>query len=320
MVSAFGSDRTVLQIVHGDYDYYYDLARAHEPVIDGFVACSKRVQERLKELLPHRVDHIFHLPYGIPIPATTRTSSRGSLRVVFVGRLDVAKGVLDIPSIDAVLKERGVRVRWSFVGQGPAGGRLRESLENAENVRWHGQVDGDEVFEILQDQDVLLLPSRAEGLPLSVVEAMAAGLVPVVSDLASGIPELVEDGRNGYRIPVGDIDGFAKALIELDADWGRLEELSSAARQHVAARFGARESVLGYERLFRKWKELYREKPRVSISRYLSRLDRPWIPNAAVKAYRFARRFLARASSAPTPAGPARRSHTQESMSDPRVP
>jgi glycosyltransferase involved in cell wall biosynthesis len=130
------------------------------------------------------------------------------------------------------------------------------------------------------------MPSRGEGLPVALLEAGAAALVPIVSDLPSGIPEVVEPGVSGYRPPVGDIGGFADAIASLDRDRRRLESMSAAVREVVAKRFNASERTVDYQRLFARWRELKRSRPAHPRLYYGSRLDHPWIPNAAVKLIR----------------------------------
>ena len=79
--------RTVIQILHGDDDYYYSLAAKHEAVIDVFVAPSKHIYQKLGDLLPNRINSIFYVPHGIPITDRLRSSQMGPLRLIFAGRL-----------------------------------------------------------------------------------------------------------------------------------------------------------------------------------------------------------------------------------------
>ena len=118
------------------------------------------------------------------------------------------------------------------------------------------------------------------------LEAGAAALVPVVSDLPSGIPEVVESGVSGYRAPVGDIGAFADAIASLDRDRQRLEVMSASVREVVANRFDAARRTIEYQRLFARWRELKRARPARTRLSYGSRLDQPWMPNAAVKLIR----------------------------------
>jgi glycosyltransferase involved in cell wall biosynthesis len=287
MLHRYDPGRMVVQIVHGDYDYYYDLAARHQAIIDVFVAYSRRVADTLRERLPLRGNDVCYLPYGIPLPDAVRTPRPGPLRVVFVGRLDTAKGVHLLPAIDAEARTCGAMLEWTLIGDGPEGARLRESWL-APEVKWSGALDHDEVLRRLPQHDVCILPSVAEGLPLALVEAMGAGLVPVVTDLASGVPEIIEGPETGFRVPSGDIAAFARALVELHRTPDLLETMSHAARRAVATRFDPRTRTAGYEALYSQWRSRRRPRPPRIPLPYGSRLDHPWLPNLAVRGIRSA--------------------------------
>jgi len=85
---------------------------------------------------------------------------------------------------------------------------------------------------------VFCLPSSAEGLPLVVLEAMAAGK-PVVAAAVGGVPELVVDGETGLLVPAGDLDALQRALTDLLADPERARRLGEAGRARVRASFSA---------------------------------------------------------------------------------
>ena len=73
-VSSLGTERAVFQILHGDFDYYYDLALKHQDVVDVFITCSRLIHEKLVKLLPDRAADIHHIPYGVPIAEKTRAA------------------------------------------------------------------------------------------------------------------------------------------------------------------------------------------------------------------------------------------------------
>jgi glycosyltransferase involved in cell wall biosynthesis len=282
-VSAGDVRRTVMMLLHGDDPYYYDLAVRHEDVVDVFICYGRVMFDTLQLRLPERAASIVYLPYGIPVPSRARTPVSGPLRLFYAGRLEHGqKGVLDLPAIDEALGARGASVSWTIAGDGPHATDLRARWNGAAHVRWLGAIGNSHVLEEAAHHDVFVLPTRGEGVPVAMIETMAAGLVPVASDIASGVREVVRPGVNGFTPPVGDIAAFADAI----ADRSRLESMSAAARAHVAAQYDVHERVRAYQQLFARHHEFRRPRPLRPRLPYGSRLDRPWLPNTAVKAIR----------------------------------
>lgn len=291
VASSHDFGRAVIYMLHGDIEYYYDLAVRHDPIVHAFIAYSRRMYDELMARLPHRADTIFHLPYGIPLPSAVRRQAGGALRAIYAGRFEQQqKGVFDLPEIDRALQAMGVTVAWTLAGTGPDEVELKRRWAFNSSVRWMGALTNSALQQVYQEQDAFVLPTRFEGFPVALVEAMAAGLVPIVSDIPSGVPEIVDAGINGERPPVADVRAFADAIARLDRDRARLEVWSAAAREVVASRFDIRDRVADYQALYARWPALYRPLGAGSHLQYGSRLDQPWIPNPVVRLVRAALR------------------------------
>jgi glycosyltransferase involved in cell wall biosynthesis len=130
----------------------------------------------------------------------------GDKKMVFLGRLDKAKGLDDIVEACRALVGQGFKFTFTCFGVGPDRQTFLSAMSEVLGDRFHygGVVIGEDKIRALSDADMLLLPSKFEGLPLALLEAMAAGCVPVVSDRGS-IASVVEDGRNGFLIQPGDL-------------------------------------------------------------------------------------------------------------------
>ena len=286
LASAFDCGRTVIQILHGDSDYYYDLAARHENVIDAFAVYGRTMERKLKARLPHRAADVYFLPYGVVEPPRRRAAAPGKLRLLFAGRFEHGqKGVLDLPMIDRALVERSVDVSWTMVGAGPDEQRLRDAW-TGERVTFLGPKTTAEVIDLASRHDVFVLPTRYEGVPVALIEAMSVGLAPVVSRVESGVTEILTEGRTGLMPPVGDIGAFADAIARLDGDRALLESIGDAAWRYVATAHNMRERTDAYQALFARYRELRRPRPADVVVPYGSRLDRPWIPNVAVRTVR----------------------------------
>ena len=289
VASSHDFGRAVIYMLHGDIEYYYDLAVRHDPIVHAYIAYSRRMYDELIARLPHRADTIFHLPYGISLPSAVRRPADGPLRAVYAGRFEhQQKGVFDLPEIDRALQAMAVQVAWTLAGTGPDEAELKRRWAFNAGVRWTGALTNAALLALYAQQDVFVLPTRFEGFPVALIEAMAAGLVPIVSDIPSGVPEIVDAGVSGERPPVADVRAFADAIARLDRDRARLDAWSAAARSTVASRFDIRDRVADYQALYARWPELYRPLGGGSHLQYGSRLDQPWIPNPVVRLVRSA--------------------------------
>jgi N-acetyl-alpha-D-glucosaminyl L-malate synthase BshA len=109
----------------------------------------------------------------------------------------------------------------------------------------------DNVNEKLAISDLMLLPSELESFGLAALEAMACE-VPTIATDAGGVPELIEDGKNGFLAPVGDIDRMARCAIEILSDDKRLKEMGKLARFEAQSRFCASRIIPRYEDFYRR--------------------------------------------------------------------
>lgn len=176
-------------------------------------------------------------------------AERAPVRVVSVGRLAAPKDFRTLLEAVASL-ERG-RIRLTVLGDGPLRSELegdvrRLGLDGA--VELPGEVD--DVRARLAAFDVFALSSRSEGLPISLLEASAAGL-PVVASRVGGVPEVVDDGVSGFLVPAGDAGALAERLDALCDDVELRARLGRAGRERVAREFSLERSRDRHVELYR---------------------------------------------------------------------
>jgi glycosyltransferase involved in cell wall biosynthesis len=161
-------------------------------------------------------------------------SGRGN-KVLFVGRLAAAKGLPIL--LEAVAKVEGATL--DIAGDGPDRSMLEEkarSLSLSDRVRFIGYQSQQQVLELLKRTDVFVLSSFAEGVPVVLMEAMAAG-IPVVTTRIAGIPELVHDEHSGLLVSPGDTDAAANAIRRLLDDPDLRNRYAAAGREKIEREF-----------------------------------------------------------------------------------
>jgi glycosyltransferase involved in cell wall biosynthesis len=171
-------------------------------------------------------------------------------RVVFVGRLVPQKDPLLIAAIAARLAGTGVAV--TIVGGGEKEGEVKSLLarEMADGrVEVTGAVDRRRALAELAAASVLVLPSQWEGLPITLLEALALG-VPVVAAAVGGVPEIVDEGVGGILIGGRDPQSYSDAVGKLLGDRALRRRLGDAGRERIAERFTLARCLEQYRALY----------------------------------------------------------------------
>ncbi|NUH66096.1 glycosyltransferase [Sulfitobacter sp. S0837] len=191
-----------------------------------------------------RVVHCGIEPAKFPTPPPLPDGPR---RLVSIGRLVEQKGQLALVAAMAQLRDSHPELHLTLIGDG----EMRQTIEAeiarhnlAERITLTGWVDEARVTAELSAAHGLVMPSFAEGLPMVVMEAMAAGR-PVIATYIAGTPELVQHDRHGWLVPAGDVTALATAMAALhDAPLDRLEEMGQANRLRVFERHDAATEAL----------------------------------------------------------------------------
>jgi glycosyltransferase involved in cell wall biosynthesis len=280
MLSHFNIKKKVVQIIHDAYNV--KLAVKYGDVVDAFVCHTVFYYEVLRQLFPDRRNDIYHIPYGVPILGNRRTPTTGNapLKLIFIGRHDRMKGIYDLLEIENILRKNNVETDWLILGKGVETENLKKQWSSHSNVRFYTPDSNAEVLKLISERDIFVFPTKFEGFPVSLVEAMSVGCVPVASDLPGGMRELVRNGINGFLCPLDDNQAFAEKIIFLNNNREALNEISNNAYTEVSSNFNAVAQSPKYQNVF-KMIALSKNAPRHhNIKRKLgSRLDQPWLPN-----------------------------------------
>ena len=170
--------------------------------------------------------------------------------VISLARLIPAKGVQYLLQAASLLSRSLPSLKVVICGDGPFKGILQELAEKlglASRVIFTGfRADA---LSLVQAADIFVLPSLSEGLPLSVLEAMALGK-PVIATRVGGIPEVIDDGKTGWLVPPGNTGALAAALQRAFSGGAENLLLAQRARQTILRRFSVDETVISWQRLY----------------------------------------------------------------------
>jgi glycosyltransferase involved in cell wall biosynthesis len=184
------------------------------------------------------------------------------LIVGYCGRWSVEKDPLTF--VEIARRSLAARLPLHFVmtGAGPLHGTIIEAVQNATMPEggFHLLGEVEDLLPWLRSCDVLLVPSKLDGRPVVVLEALALG-VPVIASRVGGLPELIEDGVSGFLCPPGCVDAFVDRLTTLASDRVQLAHMKAAARYHAEEKLGEAAMLRSYESSLRRLAQDTREAP-----------------------------------------------------------
>lgn len=201
------------------------------------------------EVIPNPI--VIPAKAGIPLDARLRGQDRA---VLFLGMVTEAKGAFDLLRAWAQVAPRhpGAKLVMAGAGEIERGRALAAELGIAASVEFPGWVVGEAKDRLLAEATVFTLPSHAEAMPMSVLEAMAAG-VPVVASSVGGVPWALDEGRAGVLVPPSNVEALAAALDRLLADAAERKRLAVAGLTRVAGTFAASVVLPRLEALWKRF-------------------------------------------------------------------
>jgi len=217
-----------------------------------FLVERERVPEEKITLVQNAIDLRRYSP-----ACGTRSEARKALGlpengtvVAGVGRLNPQKNFSLFVRVAAEVLKRHPQAVFVLAGDGPEEELLRKLAQEsrlAERLHFCGYVP--DARQVYLSADVVLMPSLFEGLPMSLLEAMAMR-VPVVASALDGIAEVVDDGRDGFLVPSGDAKLFCERVCQLIENPSLARELGAAASEKIARRFSAERMCCEVERVY----------------------------------------------------------------------
>ncbi|MBI4528309.1 MAG: TIGR03088 family PEP-CTERM/XrtA system glycosyltransferase [Deltaproteobacteria bacterium] len=257
--------RDVYDLDGSSFKYNF-LRRIISPLVHGYTAVSADLAKWLAGTLRITPDRVAQIYNGVdterfkprngddPSLGPHGFAPRGALVIGTVGRMETVKDQLTLVRsfIDLLTRfpESRSDLRLVLVGEGALREQARQLLAaaGAEGVAWLPGERGD-IPQIMRGFDLFVLPSLAEGISNTILEAMASGL-PVVATHVGGNPELVDDGRTGTLVPPADPSAMAEAIRSYVVDRGMLLRHGEAGRKKAELCFSIEAMVNGYQSLY----------------------------------------------------------------------
>ena len=221
---------------------------------DYIVAVARNIVDRIRI---RSVCPVELIPVAVPIgPARDGQLSSNPLRLAYVGRL--AKSVKNLGVLIDISEELwalGIDFSLTFIGVGDAQSELMSQIESRpfrSRINFIGLLTPTQVRQKLLDIDVLLLSSTFEGTPHAVLEAMQAGVVPILSRIPGATEDIIDHGVSGFLCDTNDSSQYVAALTKLNADRQLLRRMSLAARTAAISRYSASSMAQRYLELIER--------------------------------------------------------------------
>ena len=239
----------IVVTLHGDRDTHARLGTALEwRLTSAAIVVSDAARHTLS--LPGQARALTVIHNGIAaVPGPRQRADRGPRVIgVMVARMDGKKGHETLLRSLSLVREAGADLTMLIAGDGrvrPAMETLaRELALGADRVQFLGRRS--DIDDLLANADFFVLPSDIEGLPLSILEAMAHGL-PIVASDVGGIPELITHDEHGLLVPPGHAEALANALIKISRDPMLRARLGHTAKERAESEFSLETAMRKYD-------------------------------------------------------------------------
>jgi len=239
----------VCYLMHGDYKHYYNVLNEKFKNISSIITVSDFLYHKISKLTQLESIKISSLKF--PVPSIDMQEKlfldKTKIKLIFIGSLLKAKGIYHFKEILEDLEIKNINYEFTIVGSGVEEFRLREELNIYKKVLFLGDKENKEVLKLLQKQDVILLPSEREGLPVVIVEAMKSGVVPITTNLQSGIPELIDHDVNGFTVGLNNVGEMSNFIEVLYNDFELLKTMSAFCVKKANKMFDPNKQTYLYE-------------------------------------------------------------------------
>lgn len=223
-------------VLHSDdtehYEHAYRLGRYWNKII----SVSSAIEENLLKINPAFKERSTVIYHGINADKNLKMPTKNkTLTLLYAGRIvEYQKRISDfIPIIEKLNNiEPEIDFQFIFLGDGPDFAAFKNNMQKYEKlkkVKVLGRVSIDEVYKYLEQSHAFVLVSQFEGFPMSLLESLSVYCIPILTDIESGVREIIRHNENGLVSPIGDSDGFVENILSIYKDESLRKKLGHAA-------------------------------------------------------------------------------------------
>ncbi len=286
LITQLGLSNPTLSFLHGNYDYYLKLFLLHKKSVNLFLSVTKDLIVSIDQSCQKFNGKIEY--YSCPVPDFSYHEKKyDKLKILFIASnlKDQNKNFKLLPQIDKNLISKNTYVEWHIVGNGFSKKEVITLFDDVSSrVNYYGYVKNDELSQIYKKVNVLINCSFKEGLPITVVEAMKHGVIPIAYDWGGSAKEIIKDKSIGIIVEQNSSEYFSNAILELLDSQFKLPKIALNAHKIATLKHSFVNQIQKFEYFLISICDL--KSNRTPIKVYGSRLDHPKIPNFVTKIYR----------------------------------
>jgi len=264
--------QNITYVLHGNYEYYISAAIKYKPIISKFICVSRDIHTQLLQLFKKSKKTIEYIPQIVEnIHQIEYLENNDNLEILFVGRRTTEKGYEKLINIDSHFSKNNVRCRFHIYGNGS------EKYIYLQNDSVHyGHEEHSILLKRLNRFKFIVSPSQFEGNPISVIEAMKNGVVPICSELGEEQFQLLNN-KSGVILKSSNGQDYAIAIMEIWKNKNLYQEMSDNAKVRSNKFHDKFTTVEKFDSIIKNDTSNYIS----NISLKLNTLDKKYIPNIA---------------------------------------
>lgn len=279
MISQLKISNPIMCFLHGNHQYYFDLFERHSHNIDLFLVVSTAQKNKLLQY--YDADNQDIIQYSLPVPDyKLNVISYEVFKILFIANdlNDFNKNFKFLPIINECLMDKGVKVEWHIVGGGKTEESISEFFNNSlTSIKYYGYILNQNLSTIYSNVNLFINCSDNEGLPISLIESMKHGIIPIVNSWNESAFDIIEHKVNGFVIARNIPEEYANVIFELTKIKEQLPIISKNAFIVATSRHSIARQIAEFELILLRLKK--RKNNLKPIKIYGSRLDNPLIPN-----------------------------------------